>query len=61
MKTKRSFFSIGIKLYIFIIITVLSAGIGTSLISYNINADQIDYYYKKLAAEQHCRSCFQES
>ena len=40
MKTKRSFFSIGIKLYI--IITVLSVGIGTSLISYNINADQID-------------------
>ena len=42
MKTKRSFFSIGIKLYIFIIITVLSVGIGTSLFSYNINADQID-------------------
>ena len=50
MKNKKSFFSIGRKMYIFIIITVLSVGIGTALISYYINTNQIDKYYKKLAS-----------
>ena len=42
-------FSIGVKLYIFIIITVLAAAIGTAVLAYNINANQIDRYYKQVA------------
>ena len=42
-------FSIGVKLYIFIIITVLAAGIGTAFLAYSINANQIDRYYKQVA------------
>ena len=44
MKAK---FSIGVKLYIFIIITVLAVAIGTAVLAYVINADQIDRYYKQ--------------
>ena len=46
MKAK---FSIGVKLYIFIIITVLAVAIGTAILAYNINANQIDRYYKQVA------------
>lgn len=46
MKAK---FSIGVKLYIFIIITVLAAAIGTAVLAYGINANQIDRYYKQVA------------
>ena len=46
MKTR---FSIGVKLYIFIIITVLAAAIGTAFLAYWINANQIDRYYKQVA------------
>lgn len=42
-------FSIGVKLYIFIIITVLAVAIGTAFLAYNINANQIDRYYKQVA------------
>ena len=42
-------FSIGVKLYIFIIITVLAVAIGTAILAYVINADQIDRYYKQAA------------
>ena len=41
--------SIGVKLYIFIIITVLAAAIGTAFLAYGINANQIDRYYKQVA------------
>ena len=43
--------SIGVKLYIFIIITVLAAAIGTAFLSYGINANQIDRYYKQVASD----------
>ena len=46
MKTR---FSIGVKLYIFIIITVLAVAIGTAVLAYFISADQIDRYYKQVA------------
>lgn len=46
MKAK---FSIGVKLYIFIIITVLAVAIGTAVLAYGINANQIDRYYKQAA------------
>ena len=46
MKTR---FSIGVKLYIFIIITVLAAAVGTAVLAYRINANQIDRYYKQVA------------
>ena len=41
--------SIGVKLYLFIIITVLAVAIGTAVLAYFINADQIDRYYKQVA------------
>jgi|GEM_PF-555878 len=37
---------IGIKLYFFIIVTILAAVLGTALISYYASADQIDRFYK---------------
>ena len=46
MKAK---FSIGVKLYLFIIVTVLAVAIGTAFLAYSINADQIDRYYKQVA------------
>ena len=44
-------FSIGVKLYIFIIITVLAAAIGTAFLAYGINANQIDRFYKQEALD----------
>ena len=41
--------SIGLKLYAFIIITVLSVAIGTAFIVYQLNVGQIDRYYKQVA------------
>ena len=40
---------LGVKLYLFIIITVLAVAIGTAVLAYNINANQIDRYYKQVA------------
>ena len=40
---------LGVKLYLFIIITVLAVAIGTAALAYNINANQIDRYYKQVA------------
>lgn len=48
MKTR---FSIGVKLYIFIIITVLAVAVGTAILAYSINASQIDRYYKQVALD----------
>ena len=42
-------FSIGVKLYCFIIVTVLAVAIGTAVLAYSINANQIDRYYKRVA------------
>lgn len=43
--------SIGLKLYVFIIVTVLAVGIGTAFLAYRINANQIDRYYKDVALD----------
>lgn len=44
-------FSIGRKMYIFVIITILASTFGTAGISYYINANQIDEYYKTIARD----------
>ncbi len=47
--SKRRFnFSIRKKIYLFVSLTVLVAVTGTALISYFINANQIDEYFKRL-------------
>ena len=44
-------FSIGKKLYLFVILIVIAVAFGTAGVSYAVNADQIDRYYKELAYE----------
>lgn len=48
-KEKR--FSIRMKMYIFVIITVLLVAFGTSVIAYTTMADQIDRYYMQNTAD----------
>ncbi|MBO6108139.1 MAG: SpoIIE family protein phosphatase [Eubacterium sp.] len=45
---KKHRFSVGIKMYLFVVLTVLTVALGASLISYNINVNQIDDYFKGL-------------
>ena len=40
--------SIGKKMYVFIIITLLAATVGTAIISYYVSAQQIDTFYKTI-------------
>ncbi len=40
--------SIGKKMYVFIIITLLAATVGTAIISYYVSARQIDTFYKTI-------------
>ena len=49
MNSSKKRFSIGRKMYLFVIITVLASTFGTAGISHYINANQIDEYYKTLA------------
>ena len=49
MRSKRT--SIAVKLYIFIIVTVLAVSVGTAILAYRINADQIDRYYKQVSLD----------
>ena len=49
MDSSKKCFSIGRKMYLFVIITVLASTFGTAGISHYINANQIDEYYKTLA------------
>ena len=51
MDTKKKSFSIRKKMYIFVIITVLSVAFGTSAIAFTTGADQIDRYYKQNTAD----------
>ena len=44
-------FSIGKKIYLFVILIVIAVAFGTAGVSYAVNADQIDRYYKELAYE----------
>ncbi|MBO4390637.1 MAG: GGDEF domain-containing protein [Lachnospiraceae bacterium] len=48
-KEKEPGLGIGGKLYIFIAITILVVSLGTALLSYWINARQIDNYFKRLS------------
>ncbi|MEE3467608.1 MAG: PP2C family protein-serine/threonine phosphatase [Eubacterium sp.] len=50
-KTKRRKFSFGLKMYLFVVLTVLVVGVGAALISYFINANHIDDYFKGLTLE----------
>ncbi|HAJ96659.1 MAG TPA: hypothetical protein DCO72_02840 [Ruminococcus sp.] len=46
MKKLRGRFTIGKKMYLFICLILLTAVIGTAVISYSISASQIDRFYK---------------
>ena len=46
---KKRRFSIGKKMYLFVILTVLTAAFGVAILSYLINVGQIDTYFKRLA------------
>lgn len=48
MEGKNNRFSVGKKMYLFIGLTVFLAAFGMAVISYVINADQIDRYFKNL-------------
>ena len=45
MSAERKRFSVKTKMYIFVVVTVLSVAVGTSLISYSLSIDQLDHYY----------------
>ena len=51
LKEEKKRFSIRFKMYIFVIITILSVAIGTSTITYNTGAHQIDRYFKQNTAD----------
>lgn len=51
MGAKRRYFSIGKKMYIFVVITVLAVAFGTSAIAFQTEANQIDRYYKQNTAD----------
>ena len=51
METKKKYFSIGKKMYIFVFVTVLAVAFGTSAIAFRAEADQIDRYYKQNTAD----------
>ena len=51
MEKEKKNFSIKKKMYIFVILTVLSVALGTSAIAFNASADQIDRYYKQNTAD----------
>ncbi len=48
MTNSQKHFSIGKKMYLFIVATILVAVFGTAGISYNISVNQIDRYYKNI-------------
>ena len=49
MSSEKKKTSLGRKMYIFVILTVLTAAFGITAISYYINVSQIDTYFKNLA------------
>ena len=51
MNKERKRFSIGMKVNIFVIVTVLIATFGAAFLSYYINANQIDGYFRKLSVD----------
>ena len=55
MSAEGKRFSVKMKMYIFVLVTVLSVAVGTSLISYSLSTDQMDHYYKQ-SAEDNARN-----
>ncbi len=51
MANNKLRFSIKTKIYIFIVVTIVLVALVTSLLSYNISADQIDKFYKQMTAD----------
>ena len=51
MDERRKGLSIGMKMYIFVIITVLAVALGTGAIAFRTAVDQIDKYYKQNTAD----------
>jgi len=49
MAEKNKRFSIGKKMYVFVIATVLTAVVGVAAIAFVVNVSQIDRYFKQLA------------
>lgn len=49
MEDYKKRFSIGEKMYLFVILTVFAAAFGAAMITYVINVGKIDRYYKSLA------------
>ena len=50
-RTRKRRVSFGIKMYLFVLLTVFVVALGTSLVSYYINANQIDTYFKGLTLQ----------
>ncbi len=48
MEPKKTF-SMGFKMYMFVIFVVLAASFGVAVLSYYIDVDQIDSYFKRLS------------
>lgn len=48
-KTKKKGHTIGRKMFVFVIVTVLVVALGTTVLGYFINVQQIDTYFKRLA------------
>lgn len=51
MSNEKKRLSVKTKMYIFVVVTVLSVAVGTSLIAYSLSVDQIDRYYKQSASD----------
>ena len=47
----EKYFSIRLKMYIFVVITVLAVAAGTSFIAFTTSANEIDNYYKQNASD----------
>ena len=50
-KAKKRRFSFGIKMYLFVVLTVLLVAMGVALTSYFISANQIDEYFKGITIQ----------
>ncbi|MCR5701878.1 MAG: diguanylate cyclase [Lachnospiraceae bacterium] len=51
MEQNKKRFSIGEKMYLFVILTVFAAAFGAAMITYLINVGKIDRYFKSLAMD----------
>lgn len=51
MEERKKHFSLGLKMYIFLVLTVITVALGTASIAYNVSAEQIDRYYKRLSED----------